>query len=66
MPITENESYLGDAVYARFDGWQIWLRTSDGVAQNEPIALDPHTYAALLEFARKTDFDRRVPQPGPV
>lgn len=42
------ETYLGDAVYASFDGFQIWLRTGDGNAQS--IALEPAVYAALVAY----------------
>lgn len=46
----EKEIYLGDAVYASFDGFNIWLRTSDG--NNNRIALEPEVFAALLEYAQ--------------
>lgn len=46
----ENETYLGDAVFASFDGFQIWLRTGDG--NNQRIALEPSVYFALTQFAR--------------
>jgi hypothetical protein len=44
-----NETYLGDAVYASFDGWQIKLRTGD--SNNQVIYLEPSVYAALERFA---------------
>ncbi len=44
----ENETYLGDAVYASFDGWQICLRTGDG--NNQRIYLEPGVYQSLLRF----------------
>ena len=47
--ISENEKYLGDAVYASFDGYQIWLRTSD--SNNQRIALAPEVFNALVEYA---------------
>lgn len=49
MPTTR-ETYLGDAVYASFDGFQIWLRTGDGNDQH--IALEPTTYLNLLAYAK--------------
>lgn len=52
-----NECYLGDAVYASHDSLQIWLRTGDG--NNQEIALDRSTYAALVEYAAKLGFDKR-------
>lgn len=45
------EEYLGDAVYASFDGYQIWLRTGDG--NNNVIALEPAVFAALIDYARR-------------
>jgi hypothetical protein len=42
--------YLGDAVYASFDGYQIWLKTGDGGSQQ--IALEPSVYFALREYAK--------------
>lgn len=42
------ETYLGDAVYASFDGWHIVLRTGDG--NNQIIYLEPSVYAALLRY----------------
>lgn len=49
----ETETYLGDAVYASFDGYQIRLRTGDG--NNQVIYLDPRTYANLVEFVKRME-----------
>lgn len=43
--------YLGDAVYASFDGYHIWLKTGDG--NNQQIALEPAVYAALQQYAKR-------------
>lgn len=45
------EVYLGDAVYASFDGYCIWLRTGDG--NNQRIALEPAVLNALDEYRRE-------------
>lgn len=45
------ETYLGDAVYASFDGWQICLRTGDG--NNQTIYLEPSVMNRLFEYARE-------------
>ena len=42
------QSYLGDAVYASFDGYLVWLRTGDGNC-NE-IALEPAVFNALIRW----------------
>ena len=44
------ETYLGDAVYASFDGYQIWLRTGDGY--NQRVALEPKVFTNLLKYAK--------------
>jgi hypothetical protein len=50
------ERYIGDGVYASHDSLQIWLRTGDGSDQN--IALDWHTYRALVEYAKHIGLER--------
>jgi hypothetical protein len=41
--------YLGDGVYATFDGYHIWLR-AQGVAHENLVALEPAVFAALLKY----------------
>jgi len=48
--IDENETYLGDAVMASFDGFYIWLRTDD--RNNQRIALEPDVFRALVAYER--------------
>jgi hypothetical protein len=43
------EKYLGDGVYASFDGYQIWLRTPRHGGVHE-IALEPEVFEALLQY----------------
>lgn len=51
--------YLGDGVYADFDGYQVWCETLvDGRAHR--IAFEPETLAALV------DFDRQARTPLPL
>lgn len=57
--------YLGDGVYAGFDGYQVWLWT-DRFGVVHEIALDGSTYSALCKYttdladfiARKEPLDR--------
>lgn len=49
--MSERETYLGDAVYASFDGYQIWLRTGDG--SNQRIALEPAVLDALRVYVKR-------------
>lgn len=46
--LTGDEVYLGDAVYASFDGCMLKLRTGDG--NNQVIYLEQEVYEALLGF----------------
>jgi hypothetical protein len=50
------ERYLGDGVYATFDGYQVWLdcRAQSGFARgpsgSPSIALEPSVLGRLLDF----------------
>ena len=44
------EMYLGDAVYASFDGYHIKLRVSNGMADTDVIMLEPAVLTALDLF----------------
>jgi len=48
MSGSSEETYLGDAVFASFDGYQILLRTDDG--NDQRIFLEPSVVNALLTF----------------
>lgn len=47
----QHAEHLGDGLYARFDGYQIWLFASDGETKTKPVALEPSTYGRLRQFA---------------
>ena len=46
----ENKVYLGDAVYAEYDGYQIWLSTSNGIYDTNRIALEPNVQQKLIDY----------------
>ena len=48
-----NETYLGDSVYASFDGYMIKLRTGD--LNEQVIYLEHEVYAALVEFVAELE-----------
>lgn len=48
MAIEKGETYLGDAVYASFDGYQIRLRTGD--AYQQIIYLEPNVLTSLFGY----------------
>lgn len=49
LPPLNQETYLGDGLYARFDGFQIILR-APREAGDHYVALEPATYQHLREW----------------
>ena len=45
--------YLGDAVYAVFDGYHIWLRLNSHDNTEGQIAIEPQVFELLSLFAKK-------------
>lgn len=45
-------TYLGDAVYASFDGYHIWLHLNDHRGPGL-IALEPAVYESLKHYAQR-------------
>lgn len=48
----DGETYIGDGVYASYDGYQIRLRCA-APSQPNIIYLDGSVYASLLRFVEK-------------
>lgn len=51
----EQETYIGDGVYAAFDGYQIKLTTQREFGKDE-IYLDPNVFRSLKEQAKRWGF----------
>lgn len=49
MTREDNNTYLGDGVYASFDGFQIWLAVNHH--ENKQVALEPQVVKKLLAYA---------------
>ena len=47
-----DEVYLGDGLYARFDGFTIWLRAPRETGDHY-VALEPQVYAELTRFVER-------------
>ena len=45
----EQEVYLGDGLYASFDGWQVKLRAPRGNSDGE-VFLEPEVLAQFLKY----------------
>lgn len=56
--LIDYDRYLGDGVYASFDGYQIWLAAND--PGNKVIALEPEVYQALVAYAEKLKEHERM------
>ena len=58
--MVENQAryqYLGDGVYASFDGYQVWLHV--GSHTNRPVvALDEEVLKALVQYDRDVRKDK--------
>ena len=49
--MNDKDAYLGDGVYASFDGFQIWLAVNHH--ENKQVAIDPQVMQSLLAYAEK-------------
>jgi len=49
----EDNVYLGDGVYASFDGFQIWLAVGDHT--NNIVALEPAVMKELIKYKESID-----------
>lgn len=54
MPdINPQHEYLGDGVYASFDGYHVWLRTGSHDNEHGQIALDPDVFESIVRYRRR-------------
>lgn len=44
------KAYLGDGVYADFDGYAVVLTTENGISVTNTIVLEPEVYEALVAY----------------
>ena len=51
MDETYAPTYLGDGVYASFDGYQIWLAVNHH--ENNVVALEPYVFSNLCEYVKR-------------
>lgn len=59
------KQYLGDSVYAEYDGYHICLTTENGtgVADNR-IYIEPPVLAELIKYAAEVYKSKKPPSPG--
>jgi hypothetical protein len=51
MSENQQDTYLGDGVYASFDGYQIWLAVNHHT--NKQVAIEPAVLLSLLAYAER-------------
>lgn len=49
------KEYLGDAVYAQFDGFGIKLTTEDGMRATNTIVLEPEVIMAFVDYVKRLE-----------
>lgn len=52
-----NDTYLGDGLYASYDGWQIELYAFNGDLKTNRVYLEPEVLASFLRYVE--DLKRR-------
>jgi hypothetical protein len=55
--VTEPETYIGDGVHVSFDGFSLWIWTSNGIIKSDKICLEPDVFAALKGFATRNKME---------
>ena len=48
-----SKQYLGDSVYADFDGWQICLTTENGIGASNTVYLEDQVIQSFMRYVEK-------------
>ena len=49
----ENSDYIGDGVYAGYDGMGIWLHVGSHDFPTDKVYLEDFVFGALIKFAKR-------------
>lgn len=58
--MTTNKQYLGDGVYAEYDGFYFILTTENGIERLNAIYMEPDVWDSLLAYVRKTSEEQNA------
>lgn len=58
----QNVLYIGDGVYASYDGFSFWLETSNGEEIKNRICLEPDVLEALILYVQYVRENQNVRQ----
>lgn len=53
ISIDRDKTYLGDGLFAEYDGWQIKLYASDGIQETNTVYLEPQVLRAFEAYISK-------------
>lgn len=56
----KNVEYLGDGLYAAFDGYQICLMANSHTEPTDMVYLDPHVYSSLQKYVSRVTAQQSV------
>lgn len=48
-------TYLGDGVYAGYDGWGVWLHANDHLHPTDKVYLEPEVLDSLNRYFRRCE-----------
>lgn len=51
--MTRSSAYLGDGLYAEFDGYMLKLMANSAISPTDTVYLEPAVYAELLRFVSR-------------
>jgi hypothetical protein len=52
-PRGTRKAYLGDGVYAAFDGYALVLTTEDGLRTTNTVVIEPEVYDSLRQYVEQ-------------
>lgn len=52
--------YLGDGLYAEFDGYHIVLKANSHTEPTDIVYIDPHVWASLKKFVEQAYAEKRA------
>lgn len=64
MPDDLNWRYIGDGVYAKYDGFGVWLHANSHDQPTDRVYLEPVVMAALVEFFKQSAEEARKEKPS--
>jgi hypothetical protein len=62
--LMEEDRYLGDGLYAKFDGYQVELYSSNGIHKTNQVFLEPSVIDAFERYL--SDLKQAIASPVPT